>query len=531
MTSSIHRARSLLLRRANDRRIAALAAQVRAIARPDPAQKPVIFFNASTRLGGVSQNAAFAMLSAMALQLAGVPVHHFACRAGLERCTLGVVINGAGKAPPCRTCIAQSEVLYGHAPAHWFEYHPEGALAAALDGKTVGELEKFEYNGVPLGPLTLPSLRWVLRIHHLADDEGTRRLFGSFIQSAYSLIRAFDSLLRDTDPQAVVVFNGMAYPEAAARWAARARGVRAITHEVAHQPLTAFFSDGQVTAYPVRIPDDFELDAAQDARLDAYLAERFRGNFSMAGLEFWQGMAGLDEALLAKMAAHRQTVPVFTNVIFDTSQAHANVIFPHMFAWLDQILGLVRAHPDTLFVIRAHPDELRPHSRKQARETVDAWVAASGAAALPNVVYVPPSEYLSSYELIQRAKFVLVYNSTIGLEAALMGKPVLNGGRARYTQVECVYLPASAEAHRALAENFLAAGQVDMPADFIRNARRFQYYQLWRTPLPFGQFLEPHPTRGYVTLRDFPAEALAASESLRVIVRGIVEGEEFLMPE
>ncbi len=531
MTSSIHRAREYLLRHANDQRIAALAAQVRARAKPDPAQKPVIFFNASTRLGGVSQNAAFAMLSAMALQLAGVPVQHFACRAGLERCTLGVVINGAEKAPPCKTCIAQSEVLYGHAPARWFEYHPSGELAAALDGKTIGELEKFEYNGVPLGPLTLPSLRWVLRIHHLADDEGTRRLFGSFIQSANSLIREFDSFLRDTDPQAVVVFNGMAYPEAAARWVAQARGVRVITHEVAHQPLTAFFTDGQVTAYPVRIPDDFELDAAQDARLDAYLTERFRGNFSMAGLEFWQEMQGLDADLLAQIAAHRQVVPVFTNVIFDTSQVHANTIFSHMFAWLDQILAIIRSHPETLFVIRAHPDELRPNSRKQARETVDDWIAKTSSHEFPNVVYVPPSEYLSSYELIQRAKFVMAYNSTIGLEAALMGKPVLNGGRARYTQVPCVHLPDSAAVHRLLAEKFLAAERVDMPAEFIRNARRFQYYQLWRTPLPFGEFLEPHPSRGYVTIKEFPVEALAASEALRVIVEGILEGEEFLMPE
>jgi len=31
-----------------------------------------------------------------------------------------------------------------------------------------------------------------------------------------------------------------------------------------------------------------------------------------------------------------------------------------MFAWLDRVLEIIKAHPETFFVIRAHPDEGRP---------------------------------------------------------------------------------------------------------------------------------------------------------------------------
>ena len=79
-------------------------------------------------------------------------------------------------------------------------------------------------------------------------------------------------------------------------------------------------------------------------------------------------------ALLKKIAEHKQLVPVFTNVIFDTSQVHANTVFPHMFAWLDQILEVIKEHPETLFVIRAHPDEMRPGTQKMAHEHVAGWV-------------------------------------------------------------------------------------------------------------------------------------------------------------
>jgi capsule polysaccharide export protein KpsC/LpsZ len=153
----------------------------------------------------------------------------------------------------------------------------------------------------------------------------------------------------------------------------------------------------------------------------------------MAGIQFWPEMRQMDDEFLQKADQFDQIVRIFTNVIFDTSQFHANTVFSTMFDWLDLVYELIKAHPETLFVIRAHPDELR--SGKQSRESVPGWIEINKVEQLANVVFVGPKEYLSSYELIQRSKFVMVYNSSIGLEAALMGKEVLCGGNARYTQV------------------------------------------------------------------------------------------------
>ncbi len=47
----------------------------------------------------------------------------------------------------------------------------------------------------------------------------------------------------------------------------------------------------------------------------------------MAGIKFWPAMDQLPADFLAHADQFDQLVPVFTNVIFDTSQAFANVIF------------------------------------------------------------------------------------------------------------------------------------------------------------------------------------------------------------
>jgi hypothetical protein len=299
-----------------------------------------------------------------------------------------------------------------------------------------------------------------------------------------------------------------------------------VTHEVAMQPLSGFFTEGEATAYPIDLPEDFSLNEAQNARLDVYLEKRLQGNFSMAGIRFWPKMKALAPAFLEKATHFKQIVPVFTNVIFDTSQPHSNVVFEDMFAWLDMVLELMRSHPETLFVLRAHPDEKR--AGKLSLESVSDWVAEHNVTEMVNVVFVDSLEYISSYELIERSKFIMIYNSTIGLEAAILGKAVLCGGRSRFTPYPIVLFPDSPDGYRQQAEELLGADQVQVPAHFRENARCFLYTLLYRSSLPFDAFLESSLVPGVIQLKRFKWQAIANSPVLKTVLQGLVERTPFL---
>ena len=525
------------VRRLNNLKIASVAREV-ARKEPQPGGAPVVFFKASTGIDDLSWNSGFHLLTSWAFRLQGIPVVYFACDSGMSHCVLGTNRDNVQKEPPCESCVYQSKTLYKNVTSKvesqksgvaWFSFQRDEKLVETVTSLTVEEMMRFEWNGVPLGALCLPGLRWVLRIHHLNDDESTRYLFKEYILSAWNVAQKFDTLLDQTQPRAVLVFNGQFFPEATARYMAQKRGIRVITHEVGLQPATAYFTEGEATAYPIHIPDDFEMNTDQNAKLDAYLAKRFQGDFTMAGIKFWAEMKGLDESFLKKASGFKQIVPVFTNVIFDTSQPHANTVFEDMFDWLDLVLEEIRSHPETLFVIRAHPDETRV--RKASRETVAGWVEARRVTDLPNVVFVSPQEALSSYELILKSKFVMVYNSTIGLEASIMGAAVLCAGKARFTQYPTVFFPQTIEEVRRKMKEFLAADSIDVPLEFKRNARRFLYYQLFRTSLPFGKFLEPSVRTTQTRLKSFALAELMRSESVKVIKNGVVDGGEFLLRE
>jgi hypothetical protein len=121
-----------------------------------------------------------------------------------------------------------------------------------------------------------------------------------------------------------------------------------------------------------------------------------KGSFQTAGVRFWPEMEGLTPEFWKMVRMFRQVVPVFTNVVFDTSQKHANVVFDNMFEWLDSVKSLIEKNADTLFGIRAHPDELRPG--KESLETVTDWIVGNHLTHLTNVLYIAPDQYFSSYE-------------------------------------------------------------------------------------------------------------------------------------
>jgi hypothetical protein len=530
-----------LVRRFNNLKIARMARQV-ATREPQPSGAPVVFFKASTGIDDLSWNSGFHLLVSWALRLKGIPVAYFACNSGMSKCVLGTNRDDPHREMPCKTCVSQARALYtgiqvdketgkrvNRSQVKWFGFERDPYLVSRISHLSVPQLSTFHFQDIPLGPLCLPGLRWILRIHHLNDDENTRYLLREYILSAWNVAQKFSKFLDETNPRAVVVFNGQFFPEATARWVAQKRGIRVITHEVGLQPASAFFTDGDATAYPIHIPAEFELNNEQNAKLDAYLAKRFQGDFSMAGIKFWAEMKGLDESFLQKTAQFKQIVPVFTNVIFDTSQPHANTVFEDMFDWLDLVLEIIKEHPETLFVIRAHPDELRV--RKSSRETVAGWAASRNVRNEPNVVFVGPREALSSYELIQRSKFVMVYNSTIGLEASIMGAPVLCAGKARFTQYPTVFFPQTVDEVRRKMKEFLGAEKIEVPAEFKRNARRFLYYQLFRTSLPFGDFLKPSVRTTQTKLKSFELEELLESGAVKVILEGALEGGDFFLME
>ena len=165
-----------LTTKANNARIKVLSQEVAQHKKAEEG-KPVLFFNASTRLSRVSLNAAFSRLVAWSLALQGMPVKHLVCQKGLKPCVLGTNRKDKLLRPPCHACVLQSDALFEDQESIPFTFEEDPVLESVLEGLSLEALYSFEHLGIPLGPKVLPAVRWILRRHHLEEDETTMLTF------------------------------------------------------------------------------------------------------------------------------------------------------------------------------------------------------------------------------------------------------------------------------------------------------------------------------------------------------------------
>jgi len=266
------------------------------------------------------------------------------------------------------------------------------------------------------------------------------------------------------------------------------------------------------------------MSAVQEAALDEYMAQRTRGNAGQPGL--WPEMNDIEPDLQAFASQYKNVATVFSNVIFDTSQYGANTVFESMFDWLDEIMKLASVHPETLFVVRAHPAEVFPHH--ESEEPVGDWLKERNHLAIPNVYFIPPTNYISSYELLKISRFCLVYNSTIGLEAVVLGIPTVTAAAGRYSGVEVTHAPTSQKAYIKLVEKFLKKGPPPVEDSVRQRARYCMYQFFFRQGLDLSAFLE---SPNWI-LKAIDASALHPDNSpeTSIIYKGIMEGGPFYYP-
>ena len=490
-----------------------------------PVSAPVVFVNPSARTDSVSANALIQLVSQWGLRLGGVPVRNFVCKGGMSRCTVGVAQYGLATPPPCADCWTITQQLH----PHWDELD-SFTVASPLphvSASTLSELVTYVYETIPLGELALPAARWALRRYNLPDDATTRSVMTHLIASGIHFCKAFSAYLQQVQPRAVVVFNGISYPESIARRIAQDQGIRTISYEFGHRRNSAYFTDGIAPEHKFTIPEAFALNEQRTARLDENLTQRLQGNFYMGGVKYYRGeVTPLRSGLQAGMAQFRQAVVIFPNVAFDTSQVFARKIFTDLFEWLAHTLEHAQQHTDTLFIVRAHPDELRPN--KVSQETIGDWLLANGYINQPNVLFISPNDFTNSYDLVRETRFTLAYNSTIGLEAGLLGKASIVAAHTKYDIADVAYAPTTQAQYHTLLETFLTQAEPPTPPDGAQDrARRYLYYLFFVNSLDYS----PYITDSLIgfTLQNIQASQLSpdASDLTRVLLHGILHEQPF----
>jgi len=183
--------------------------------------------------------------------------------------------------------------------------------------------------------------------------------------------------------------------------------------------------------------------------------------------------------------------------------------FKDQIDWLQHVISFVNSREDLQLVVRVHPREGMNRRDSVVSQHLARLTKAFGHE-IPNCRFVWPGEPISSYDLAEVADVALISWSTIGVEVARLGLPVLTStsGVTAFPHDDFLEFGATPEEYFARLCELL-----ERPARLDTIARAFRWYNLFH----LGTSLEMRdliPQHDLVQLPDFktPAEAEAIQQ-------------------
>jgi hypothetical protein len=458
-------------------------------------------------------------MMARAIEARGARVTMLTCGGGLEICDRTNVTEGPPM--PCRTCTAYVDrTLHAHGLSR-AQLMSRGTDAAwpELDATGVAELMQVGTEGLALGELVDIPVKWFLLTGDLTRDPLGGVTKRRFLRAGRAVARAIDDWFDELRPDVIVLLNGLFFFESIAWEIARRRGIDVVTYERGFIKETIVVArDTPAAHYEIDEAwnrwKDVPLTPVESEELDAYLADREHGRRSVVHYQF-------DHTTPAPTAAPGRTAVLFTNITWDSAVLGREDAFASIHAWLDAAVDVFAARPDDRLIIRVHPAEVRLPG-KPAREPLGDYIRGQPPLP-PNVSVVDAADPQSSYPLMEMCDVGLVYTSTVGLELALRGKPVVVAGRTHYSD-KGFTIPAVSPAQFCSTLTAVLDDPADTSVD-VEQARRYAYMFFFRNAIASPGVEEHVSGLARLTVTDPASLAPGGDPEIDRLCRIILEGE------
>lgn len=281
------------------------------------------------------------------------------------------------------------------------------------------------------------NLTWGLRGARPSERE--RRSFALAPEDLARALALIRGLLRGTRYESLLLIGGIYGTSGLFRLAAEEAGIRVATFDGTFGVIQICV-DG-IAAQQSDIPSAFrELERAAPQILSWACTQ--------AQDAFQRRVEARDEAAYQVVPPqHDGVVPsagvvIPLNVEWDAAALGRHGIFDDTVDWITATVEFILTNGSQTIAVRQHPAERKKFER--SRFDIGA-ILQERFGANPRLRLIAPGEPINTYDLIRSAAVVLPFASTIGIEAAAMGKVVLVSGSSCYSDLDFVWKASSRE--------------------------------------------------------------------------------------
>ncbi len=164
------------------------------------------------------------------------------------------------------------------------------------------------------------------------------------------------------------------------------------------------------------------------------------------------------------------------NIFWDSAALTGNELFKDEIEWLRETLEYLMNNTDCTIMLREHP----------AQNKIKEFLYCDYEERLPiikkypeRIRYVKAGDKVNTYQYIQQCKVVLPHTSTMGVEAAMMGKNVILHSHVYYEDIDIAYKAKEKEEYFKIIKYYLEKNNERICKN-IDNAYLAYYYQMKR---------------------------------------------------
>ncbi len=303
-------------------------------------------------------------------------------------------------------------------------------------------------------------------------------------EAAQSLL----AYLRANKPDVVIVPNGTVQEFGIVYRVARFLKIPVTTYEFSDQKEAFWMAQNaeimrQDTSEMWKAQVDSKLSGEQLNRIQTLFENRQQAKINENFTRTWQNLPSQGSQSVREQLKldNRPIVLLATNVLGDSLTLGRQVFTKTMADWVSRTILYFIGRPDIQLVIRIHPGEIL------TREYSMVDVVRQTLPELPEYIHViNPEEKVNTYDLVDITDVGLVYTTTVGLEMALKGIPVIVAGQTHYRNRGFTYDPASwVDYFKLLGMILEKPSQYRLDKEKIQLAWKYAYHFFYTFPLPF----------------------------------------------
>lgn len=300
--------------------------------------------------------------------------------------------------------------------------------------------------------------------------------------------RSLYSYLRTVKPEVAIIPNGTILEFGIAFNVCRFLKIPTSTYEFSEKRHAMWLAHNQEVMQQNtddlwKANADFQLSDANLEEVKVLLTSRknasIYGDFSRK----WQRVPSEGQAAIRKKLGFddKPIILLATNVLGDSLTLGRNTFSKSMSEWIIRTIQYFIEKPEVQLVIRIHPGEaLVKHG------TILDLIRKTLPSLPPHIHLIEPLADVNTYDLMDIADLGLVYTTTVGLEMALRGIPVITAGKTHYRNRGFTHDPNTwVDYFKLLNKLLVCLRECRLDLEQTALAWKYAYLFFFKYPLPF----------------------------------------------